>query len=378
MGNLLTTELIMRGGSKLETTRLILERGIPIPVPRSAWLYSGQRLDGILPQLQAMLRNDGRIIVRGSHPTDYHWSIDAVHTERNVTSIDGAGKALEKIEKGVNSRSFRLHCQDGGVPWSGEAHALIQQQVDCQYLGSMMRHPHLGHLHIECFDAEGRYSNDPFRGVTYVYDTRKSSILPELSDDLKMAIDRIYILFEESGIPETAYAQQVEFSPSGYFFQARPGFLKTPAQDFIFFPGFGIPYIRTDDVFGITLASGIDLDFLTNSGEDMYFRVFPEEEYGFFLTEKFFTSAGIKSRLGGLKTFVSFSGIDNGQYLSHGSYRFMKKAGFSFVGSRLGNVPADLETRSNDFVLYLSEEFARCRFWSNGAVGMIAPAKYFD
>ena len=106
---MLTQELIDRGGSKLETTRLIVEQDL-LPVPDSVWKYYGDPLDPLFSRVQAMLKR-GLVIVRGSHSSDYHWSIDAVDTVRNVDSISALEQAIKVIEGGVSSNDFKNSLQ---------------------------------------------------------------------------------------------------------------------------------------------------------------------------------------------------------------------------------------------------------------------------
>ena len=399
MINLLTPELIQRGGSKLETTRLIIERGLPIPTPRSTWLYHGERLDPILPEVQKIFRGGGRLIVRGSHPSDYHWSIDAIHTERNVTSIEGVGKAIEKIEAGVRGDDFRLHCEDGGVPYSEAVHVLIQQQLDNPVLGSMLRNPHRDYIHIECRDTS-KDRSDGLEGTVKHIDVGSvdTGAIWHFGFGLPLStlVNDIYIPFAGSGIPDAAYVQQVEFGLPGFFLQARPAFKRVPKAEFNIDTKSldKTPCISCSSAFGITPPEGIEIAFTTlheqqiggyendnncgrqgsvlDVGKNGYWpgKQLPREEYGMFLLSALQQSPNIRYRLGRLKVFVSFFANDFGHYLEHSSYRFMKKADISLIGARFNNY----DPLFSDF----ENEFARCRVFSNGQDGLIVPSKYLN
>ena len=64
---MISDAIIQRGGSKLEITRAVIESGLKIPVPRSAWLYYGQDIGSLRGSFNDMRKP---VIVRGSHPND--------------------------------------------------------------------------------------------------------------------------------------------------------------------------------------------------------------------------------------------------------------------------------------------------------------------
>src|SRR3989338_11113035 len=104
---MITPQLIQRGGSKLEITRALLEAGIDMPIPRSTWKYYGQSLDSILPEFNKMKKP---VIVRGSHPNDYHGFIDVIPTVRDVETVQELEIAIKRIEEEIESEDVKKHC----------------------------------------------------------------------------------------------------------------------------------------------------------------------------------------------------------------------------------------------------------------------------
>lgn len=315
-----------------------------------------------------------------------------------MTSIESVGKAIEKIEAGVRSNDFRLHCEDGGVPYSEEVNVLIQKQLESPVLGSMLRHPHRAGIHIECRDTS-KDRSDVLEGTIKHIDVSSVSAgaVWEFGFGLHISnmVNDIYIPFEESGIPDDAYVQQVEFGQPGFFLQARPAFMRVPIAEFkIDTQSLGkTPHISSSSVFGITPKEGLEINFtilnegqiggytedhqncprqgsVLDIGRDDYLpgKRLPQEEYGMFLMSALQQSPSIRYKLGRLKVFVSFYCTDFGHYLEHSSYRFMKKADISLIGARFNNCDplcSDFET-----------EFTKCRVFSNGQEGLIVPSKY--
>src|SRR3989338_3680674 len=132
---MITPQLIQRGGSKLEITRALLEAGIDMPIPRSTWKYYGQSLDSILPEFNKMKKP---VIVRGSHPNDYHGFIDVIPTVRDVETVQGLERAVKKIESRMYDPTVKAHCDDWGQPYSPEVHILLQEQSPSPVFGSML------------------------------------------------------------------------------------------------------------------------------------------------------------------------------------------------------------------------------------------------
>src|SRR3989339_215015 len=122
---MITEEKIKRGGSKLEITREVLEGRLDIPVPISAWRYYGDDLAPLVNAFQGMKKP---VIVRGSHPNDYHGFVDVVPTIRDVVSIPELEKAVRIIEDEVKSEDVRIHCEDWKQPFTPEVHILMQEQ----------------------------------------------------------------------------------------------------------------------------------------------------------------------------------------------------------------------------------------------------------
>ncbi|MBS3136984.1 hypothetical protein J4232_01000 [Candidatus Woesearchaeota archaeon] len=90
---------IQHGGSKLEITRALLEAGYGsqksgIPIQRSTFWYNGSDVEPLLKKFRRMKKP---IIVRGSHPTDYHWGIDVFTTVKGISTEAELENAVRKI-----------------------------------------------------------------------------------------------------------------------------------------------------------------------------------------------------------------------------------------------------------------------------------------
>jgi hypothetical protein len=369
---MITQEKINRGGSKLEITRALIEAGLDneIPVPRSTYKYFGQSLDSILPEFHRMKKP---VIVRGSHPNDYHGFIDVIPTKRDVTKISELEEAVREIEQTAESEDVKVHCEDWNQPYSKEVHVLIQEQGS-SIVGSMLRHPNdKNQLRIEYFDIIDNINREPnsYASFDELGLSHISNI--EISDNKISELMEMYKKLEKSGIIDTEWSHQVEFGLRPLmFYQARPFKKFQPKGDFSI-SYLHIPFgkiIRSEDCFGITPSEGIDLEF--------YFRDCHEfspifgaglplnRSYGLAITAKSRQSFSLGCKIGDIKVFCS--PCLRNHYLSHFNYRFMKKAEISLISGL---------HYSNCYGKFNSEDFKEARVFADGKNGVVIPRKYF-
>lgn len=361
------------GGSKLEITRLLIEQGLGIPIPRSTWKYHGQSLDTVLRDFNSFRKP---VIVRGSHPNDYHGFIDVIPTIRDVSTISELEKAIDKIESTVASEDVRVHAEDWGQPYTPTVHILIQEQSPSFAVGSMLRHPHNGNIEIIYFDLseDGRYYPSYAwvnkKGLTHLSSSG-------ISDAEIEELIELYKKIENSGIVDNEWAQQVEFGLKPLnFFQARPFKKLRTAEEFaIPEPADKTkPYLTTNCCFGITDSKGIEMRFQIASTGDAKFwdsMVAKEGEYGLILTDKTRRSFPVGKRFGNIRAYCSISSLDH--LLLHPDYRLMKKAEYGLAGYLGHNVKslfgmsydkADLKT------------FQEARLFSNGNSAVVIPSQF--
>ncbi|MFA5992770.1 MAG: hypothetical protein WC796_03625 [Candidatus Pacearchaeota archaeon] len=382
---MITQEQINRGGSKLEIIRALLERereGTNIPIPRSVWKYAGQSLDSVMPEIQRMREP---LIVRGSHPNDYHGFIDVIPTFRDVTHTS-VEEAIEKIESfmlgkhyivrpGVyvgdisrENEGLRVHCEDWGQPYTPEAHILIQEQSPSPIIGSMLRHPNTNKLMIQYKDITdnnlmGRapVSHAELEESSYWH---HSSELEIEDKEIREAIE-MYEKLETSGILDDSFAQQIEFGLRPLlFFQARPFKSFQPAKSYERawnIHGKDFPIMTAMSCFGVTPEEGIEVSFYIDKPEAI------DKPYGLILPHKIEESYPLHQRFGSLSVFCSDNFDWN--FLHHGVYRFMKKADYSLVQLLvLGEARKDW--RHNLGV------FRESRLFSDGKHAAVIPVKY--
>ena len=142
---------------------------------------------------------------------------------------------------------LKTHCKDGGVPYSEAVHILIQQQLDSPIVGSMLRNPHTGNIHIEYYDIASREVARTEIDFSHVVKSVEADDMGQLESPpahlqkvidkvhlafLQEVIDKVYLAFEGSGILDPGYVQQVEFGQPAAFLQGRPFMLKRPVEDF--------------------------------------------------------------------------------------------------------------------------------------------------
>lgn len=372
---MITQEIINRGGSKLEITRAIIEQGLDIPVPVSAWRYYDDNLAPLITSFQKMRKP---VIVRGSHPNDYHGFIDVVPTIRDINTTSDLEKAVKTIEGRMRDEDVKTHCEDWQQEFSPEVHILMQEQSPSPITGGMLRHPHReGGYFIQYRDLT---DNGPCRfpcsyaminldcGAFYSGGMDKRS-----DEELRGALE-MFKKLEESGILEKEWAYQVEFGFDPLlFFQARPFKRMQPAQDF------KVPYsekqlgIYSHCSFGITPKEGVELDFLFSSPDELEYSPSRtnskidsiEGKAGLIQTRKFHPGGSSSIDLK-LKNLVCFcSPCVSYDFLFHENYRFMKKAEISMTEAHIPSL--------HSVHLYDLPTFKRARVYSNGFSGAIIP-----
>ena len=373
---MITQDLINRGGSKLEITRALLEAEVDIPIPRSAWKYFGQSLDSIKAEFEAMRKP---VIVRGSHPNDYHGFIDVVPTRKNVYTFSELEKKVREIEDAVASDAVRLHSEDWGQSYTLEVHILIQEQGS-HFTGVMIRHPHVTErLMIQYQDcSRPRYmqvnaSVTGSREEFFILD-----FLTDIEDRDISALIEMYEKLEKSGILDMSYSQQVEFGLRPLmFYQARPFMLFQPAREFRVEIPEQVPHIETTEFpYGVTPEHGTELEFVVIDADGLaqFDRGTNTNPYGLILVNKHFATdfkIPVGNRLGNLIAFCSPCG--GHQFLYHNNYRFMKKAQYSMIEGAvvLGDNWQQISDLNSGNKLF--DQFRRGRILSNGFENVILP-----
>lgn len=372
---MITQHLIDRGGSKLEITRLLLEQGVDIPIPRSAWKYYGQTLDSVLRDFNSFRKP---VIVRGSHRNDYHGFVDVLPTIKGVFTLSELEAAIKRIEAAAASNDVQVHCEDWGQPYTPEVHVLIQEQSTSKYVGSMLRHPHTGDISIQYFELvqDGRaWASDAWVSEKGI-DTLDSKNVPisEIEE-----IVRFYQTIESSGVVDNQFAQHVEFGMMPLnFYQARPFKRFENAKSFrVPRPtDETIPYIVSNTCFGLTDEKGIEINFdAADPIESRFCNDFDigkgREEYGFILTHKTRRSFPVGKRFGNIRVYCTPS--TSGAFLVHPDYRLMKKSDFSVVSYTALNIKSYLLGYDRQ---ELAKNFQNSRLFSNGSHAIIIPVQY--
>lgn len=158
---MLTQKLIDQGGSKLEATRLFLERGLKIPIPESTWHYHGQSLDNVRKEFNRLRKP---VIVRGSDKYDWHGRIGVLPTIRDVHSFLDLEEAVRECENFMLRDDFKRFADDEGLGYTEEVHQLIQEQSPSNIVGSMIRHPNdLRKLILNYMDRDDHSSGESSR-----------------------------------------------------------------------------------------------------------------------------------------------------------------------------------------------------------------------
>jgi hypothetical protein len=380
---MITQEQISRGGSKLEITRALMEKGFPY-IPDSTFLYAGQDLSSIERDVQRMLRNDGRVIVRGSNPADYHGAVGVFPTDLNITSISQVERCIraaqEYMKKPEVKRYIELNDRQAFVP---ELHFLIQRQAKLRSRGQLLEHPHCDYVYGGVLDGPSN------RLFTQQMDLIKGELettgaFPEIDIDVfRRYEERIYFeilpALKEVGVLDESFAHNFEIGlEDGLIFQARP-FKKfqEPVEHKLDFSQ--IPHVcwrgnykRMRGIFGITDEEGIDLInvSLPTQQELFNFQYYGDnfnagdEDYSLYLP---FDSVHQSSSIDFIFSNMRAALLPSPVYdcLTHNIYRFMKKAELVVTGN--------LFRRREDM---LKEE--RMTYFADGKSITIVPTRYLE
>lgn len=342
---MLNRELILRGGSKLEATRLFLEQRLDIPIPQSAFLYAGQSLDSVRTEFEGMKKP---VIVRGSNKGDWHGMIGVVPTTRDVYIWSELEAAIRKHEKFMKKEEVKDYAKDEGTPYTEEVHHLIQEQAS-KIVGILMRHPNQPDKLIIKYVNPNDYRPDLWSRTAFVGDAEYTAqnglsrtIVPQMPENAKVTnkdliqIVEMFTSIEESGLIEHGWAYQLEFGIHPMmFFQIRP-FKPIQQSDFrIDLEEYGDPHIYLPDVFGITSKDGIELPFVAMTGWNLSGSTHKnplwnvENPYGLMYDSKLDDELPIRMPFGKLQVILTGG---SGITLFHGPYRLMKRASISGGG----------------------------------------------
>lgn len=355
-------ELVQRGGSKLEITRAIIEFGLDkeIPVPKSAWMYAGGSVDALW---RAVASFPKPLIVRGSHPNDYHGFIDVIPTIRDVRNRHGLEAAIRIIETAMKQEDVKIHCEDWGQPYDPIAHILVQEQLDCESTGFMLRHPHTGSLSIEQKKQLGGPVSFVRLGEHFYYDGGHIFCQEELSD--------LYSAVESLPFLENEFVYQVECgltkSAQPIFFQARP-FKKREAPENFEVPkpvDAQSPYLYMQDFcegcFGITPSEGVELEFTRNV--HYMTETSSTKEFGLLIEKKIRKPSPIFARFGNMHVLIN--GVSFSDWQSHNNYRIVKRAKYTMLS---------MADRIEPFIPLPRENF-HATYISNGREGILLPTQ---
>lgn len=387
---MITQEQINRGGSKLEITRALFEAGLDrdLPIPRSTLKYYGYGLDPVLP---AFLRMKTPVIVRGSHPNDYHGFIDVVPTIKNVNTVSQLEEAVKIIEESMLRPEVKAHCEDWNQPYTPEVHLLIQEQGS-PIVGSMLRNPHdRNKLMIQYVNSDHRDPNDWARDIVSVALSLRSGEIFHSSDldipdsEIKKLIE-MYEKLEASGVLDNEWSQQVEFGlcPLG-FYQARPFKKFQKPADFSVWDimqeiekNKEVSYINSYESFGITPKEGIDMEFVGVNSINLYgpygnVDLPNDKPYGLIVQDKLKRGVRVEQPFFDLRVYAT--PVNETGYLFHNDYRLIKRAQISLIEQVL----RDSEGKKiHTFSGADYRNFKESRVFADGKKAIIVPRKFLE
>src|SRR3989344_7789519 len=361
------------GGGKLEGVKALEQAGFP--VPKSRYLYHGDLTNPKL--LEACFADLAKpLIVRGSHPNDWHGYIDVLPTYKNIRSDAQLEESFRNIQRAAASDALRQHASDWDQSFSPEVHILVQEQSPSPVSGSMLRHPHiLGRIDMNFVDRvkhaqRGVLQSPP--AFSYAIKRTSGKLDYGLSgvDVTQQEIEyamRVYGDVETSGLLDNGWVYQMEIGLSPFFiYQLRPFKRKEPARNFKIpnITDLKGPYIFSSLTFGITPPEGIGLNFAVHTFEDVAKGELnpPKGKYGLLLVSETQNSLATGMRIGDLSVFHTMRGLGSA-YLEHGDYRFLKKAEYASSYYSADDF-SDKDKRFRDPEDYVV--FKNARYWSNG------------
>jgi hypothetical protein len=240
-----------------------------LPVPPYVIMQSGQSLDSILGDFNAMQKP---VIVRSSSPYEYGDFEGIFKSVRDVKNRPELEYAIQDVQQSARSERAKQYAEQHGFKIGGDIHLIVQEQTP-SFGGGMLRHPNNPDLvFITYFKGRGKYQQYYYtflfdetigderycRGFTshgiekedaqfLVEQYKKIEGLEQIADDS--------VLFVEFG-----------FNPFAVY-QARP-FMKKQVADFKLPDNDSESYLRTDFVFGVTSPEGICLPIMKSVGYD--------------------------------------------------------------------------------------------------------------
>lgn len=371
---------VQRGGGKLESVRILSEKGFP--TPKSHYLYEADLSNQKL--IAAAFRDLSKpLIVRGSHPNDWHGYIDALPTVRDVSSEENLQQAINTIRETAASDILHRHAHDWGQSFSPQVHVLVQEQSSSPITGSMLRHPHsLDEIHVNYGNSNLRMSNSflDYRSslsCACIYDDNhffKSEYDVSIEEEQLEYAGDIYRSVEKAGLvdPNWVYQMEIGFNPF-MIYQLRPFKRREYPQKFNVpdLHNERFPYITSSLVFGITPPEGVQLRFIPEEFLAVYrgFLTPSSNPYGLLLVDRPTDSLPAKIRMGNLAAILSKNTI--GHYLEHGDYRLLKKSQFGLLDYHTINIPLRTRLDPKDM-----QVFSDSYLWSNGKRAVIIPTQY--
>ena len=92
------------------------------------------------------------VIVRGSTKYDYDADIDVAPTRREIYTAKELSDFVSWAEAYMHTNVVSWDREDSNLPTDHSIDFLIQEQSPSKIIGSMIRNPHTGNLHIEYTD----------------------------------------------------------------------------------------------------------------------------------------------------------------------------------------------------------------------------------
>ncbi|MEK6963436.1 MAG: hypothetical protein AABX70_03350 [Nanoarchaeota archaeon] len=379
---MLTDALINRGGSKLEATRLFLERGLKIPIPRSAFLYAGQDVSSIKSEFEKLRKP---IIVRGSHKTDWRGCVGAVPTLQNINSFTDLEKAIKEMEREMKTPEMNAFMVDDSGAYTSKLHFLVQEQSQSRMRGTMLLHPFSKWeertLFVDYFDID---SGGEGRGDFYTHTPKLKSDgnwdksfhrTSELSNSKELdKLVEMYSKIVNSGLVSREWAYQVEFGLEPLsFYQIKAFKLLEEARSFSLLDNVrGLKHLVFPDLIGATGEEGMVVDLkgvhpleLKNSSRNKPVCDV-KRPYGLILQHRLSNNLPITVPLGKLEYFQPYAPFR----LFHGTYRFMNRAQVTACGP--AGKTAD-DSFNDDIIEEMENYTGKARVIANGVHGVLIP-----
>ena len=319
--------------SKLNLTKRIIENHLDVPIPNSTYKYYGQSLQSIKADFDAMKKP---VIARGSTKYDYFADIDVAPTQGDINTFNQLAKFITKAEHAIDEPEVKFHRNDYGLKHTPEIDFLIQEQSPSKFIGSMIRNPHTGDIHIEYTNIETLNNDDSSRPAKTNADYFRNTYLCHYDTDISkeeiMQLISVFEKMEHSELLIDSYTHQMEFSLSPlFFFQMRLFKKIEPVANFEVPNPKDYPIVMTGyRNFGITPPEGIELPIqkVTHLNRNHPHIDF-DNPYGIVLRIKQTITPNLETSFRNLSFFGSpCYHID---YLFHGNYRPMQRANLVMI-----------------------------------------------